>query len=291
MTDNTQLVWALDAHRKGWHIFPCEPTEKLPALLYPGTDRPGRIHWPSMATNDVNQIVQWWTANPEYNIGVAMKQSGLMVVDCDVVKEDEWGDAPLTDGVDQFEDVCKKRGVSWEDTIDTLIVETPSKGMHLYYWWPNNVVGSQRRLAGERKVDIRVGTEKDGGYVVGPGSLTTKGWYHVINPAPIKRTPTWLVNTIVQPRPQRRRREPAENPFDAPHPFERAGIHRDLLSAPEGKRNDMLNWAVTKTVREQPSFTLEQVYEEFEQDALNIGLTLQEIRGTVESAYRGAHRQ
>jgi hypothetical protein len=284
--DDTQLRFALDAHKRGWHIFPCEPGEKQGALLCPGTDKPWRIKWYETATNDVNQIIEWWTTNPECNIGVSAKKSGLLIVDCDVPKfGDNTGDEcdSYNDGWDQFQMLCEKRGVDWETTIDTYQVETPSKGVHLYYHWPPDTQASQASL--DSLLDVRSNGGDKGGYVVGAGSKTGSGWYHVINPAPVKVAPPWLIEEC-------RYREPvraATSPFTGAHAISSTGLHATVRNAPEGNRNMALFWAVAQFAEEHPDLSMTQLFNEFLDDAVEAGLTLTEIHGTVASGYRKAH--
>lgn len=282
--DKTQMRFALDAHTKGFHIFPCEPGEKQGALLFPGTDKPWRIKWYEAATNNVNQIIAWWTERPDYNIGVSAKKSGLLVVDCDVPKD--WTQAPDSDGWDQFEKLCHKRGVDWHDAIDTYQVETPSKGVHLYYWWPPEVQASQASL--DTMLDVRTNGGEKGGYVVGAGSKTVAaGWYHCINPAPIKAAPRWLVEECMYRQPVRA----AVNPFTRPHAISSTGLHDAIRNAVEGNRNNALHWAVAQYAEENPDVGCLGLEEEFIEDALEVGLTLPEIRATVASAYRKVHNR
>lgn len=58
----------------GWHVLPVAPNSKTPATRHGVND----------ATTDVEQIVKWWTAQPECNIGIAAgKVSGIVVFDVD----------------------------------------------------------------------------------------------------------------------------------------------------------------------------------------------------------------
>lgn len=66
----TLLEYALDAHRRGWHVFPCQPRTK---------DKPATPHGCADATRDVEQIKHWWSKNPDYNPAV----TGGVIVDCD----------------------------------------------------------------------------------------------------------------------------------------------------------------------------------------------------------------
>ncbi len=68
----SKLDWALDAAEYAF-IFPLLPNSKKPAI----TD------WPARATQDPVQIAQWWSENPDYNIGIACEPSNLFVIDAD----------------------------------------------------------------------------------------------------------------------------------------------------------------------------------------------------------------
>lgn len=58
----------------GWHVLPVVPNGKIPATR----------HGVNEATTDVAKIQQWWTENPDYNIGIAAgKKSGVVVFDID----------------------------------------------------------------------------------------------------------------------------------------------------------------------------------------------------------------
>lgn len=84
------LEAALHLAKLGWHILP---------LCWPNADGKcgcGRNHnkkqvgkapltkngWKD-ATTDPNRILAWWTKWPEANIGVALAQSGICVIDVD----------------------------------------------------------------------------------------------------------------------------------------------------------------------------------------------------------------
>jgi hypothetical protein len=276
--DKTAMRFALDAYTRGWHIFPCDPNDKQPALLYPGTDKPWRLKWGDAATNDINQIIQWWTTNPQYNIGISAKKSGLLIVDCDLPKEFGVDDS----GWDQFQRLCEQRGVDWGDAIDTYMVETPSKGVHLYYWWPEGVLASQASL--DTLLDVRTNGGEWGGYVLGAGSQVS-GWYHCFNPAPVKPAPSWLVDEVRYEAPQK-----SGAPFRRPGPINKVGLLRSVRNAPQGNRNQVLYWAAVAARQESPDLDAEDLVHLFMEDAREAGLTSQEIRGTVTSAYRKVRR-
>ena len=71
-------LWsALAAADAGWHVFPCAPGSKRPAL---------RENWQDLATTDPGRIRAWWARQP-YNIGIACGPSGLVVIDLDVARD------------------------------------------------------------------------------------------------------------------------------------------------------------------------------------------------------------
>jgi hypothetical protein len=74
MTRSTRLRdAALEAAESGLYVFPCIPRGKTPAVR----------NWEQVATRDPDQINQWWTQGPPWNIGAAIGRAGLVVVDLD----------------------------------------------------------------------------------------------------------------------------------------------------------------------------------------------------------------
>jgi hypothetical protein len=65
------LRMALSLAARGWHIFPCAPGGKHPAL---------HDSWKQLATIDPARIGRWWRSIP-YNIGIACGPSDLVVVE------------------------------------------------------------------------------------------------------------------------------------------------------------------------------------------------------------------
>lgn len=282
MTSPTsQLLHAIAAQARGWHIFPCEPGEKTGALLEPG--KPWKIKWYESATNDIDMIMRLWgDINPLYNIGISCKKSGLLVVDCDVPKDLE---TATEDGWDQFRTLCESHGVGWEQTIDTYQVETPSKGVHLYYRWPDGVLASQASL--DTLLDVRTNGGEKGGYVVGAGSCTPGGWYHGINPAPVKDAPEWLVEKVRLKETFRGGGEP----FTRAHGVSLAGLHRRLLNEPEGNRNAILFWVAAQAAEEHAEWDVNDLIEEFWDDAMAIGLSPSETKGSIRSGFTKGRRR
>ncbi len=117
---------ALRLAREGYAVFPCRPNSKEPL-------HKGSFH---DATVDEFQIVAWWDACPDANIGMYPNAGDVskLIVDVDV-RETENG-----------RDTIKELGPDLFPT--TLIVSTPSGGMHRYSSLPEGVKvqSSTRRL-------------------------------------------------------------------------------------------------------------------------------------------------
>ena len=213
----------------GWHVFPCLPGRKQPAL---------KVSWQAIATTDPARIRAWWRRTA-CNIGIACGPSRLVVLDLDVPGHGAAGppaDGPAS-GAARLAELCRQHGQPHPH--GTLAVRTPSGGRHLFFQAPRDVriTNSAGRLA--PLIDIR----SDGGYVVGYASRTPQGRYEVIRPLPPAPLPAWLSELARQPDPGP---VPAAGP---PHPignepaYGEAAIGYEaetVARAAEGTRNDTL---------------------------------------------------
>jgi hypothetical protein len=171
-SDNPLLGWALYLAAMGWYVFPLEPmTKRQPAIK----------DWENRATNDPDRITRCWHAG-RFNIGVATKPSGLVVVDCDLPKAGDTG----PDGETALTALATERG---GPIPDTYTVSTPSGGKHLYFLAP---AGTRLRST-QKRICANVDTRAGGGYVVGPGSVTADGGYGLVDELDPVELPGWLV--------------------------------------------------------------------------------------------------
>ena len=134
----------------GWLVFPCRAGSKEPATEHGFRD----------ATTDHRQIGQWWSRDPDQNVAVATGAPGPDVVDVDNHGERGNGYGALNR--------LKRAGLA--DGYQA-VVQTPSRGLHLYY------AGTEQRNGSIRgqHLDFR----STGGYVVCPPSQTAAGRYVV----------------------------------------------------------------------------------------------------------------
>jgi hypothetical protein len=177
--DLALLRSALDLTVRGWHVFPCTPGGKRPAL---------RGNWQDLATVAPDRIRVWWTRRP-YNIGIACGPSGLAVIDLDVSRDGQQcttmeGDLPAS-GADAFAALCREHRDSFPP--DTFSVDTPSGGRHLYFTVSDRTVRNSAGHLGSH-IDVRA----DGGYVIAPGSRIGGRAYRVRDGAPLAPLSPWI---------------------------------------------------------------------------------------------------
>ena len=132
------LLSALRCVEKGWFVFPLKPRSKEPdGALAPNGFK--------SASNDQNQIREWWAKSPTANVGIDLERSNLTVLDFDR------GTPPSELGLPE-----------------TLTVKT-ARGTHVY------LAGTSKQgkmvLNGEVIGDIK----SAGGYVLGPFSQHPDG--------------------------------------------------------------------------------------------------------------------
>ena len=142
MSDDLRSA-ALEYANQGIAIMPCAERGKKPAL-----DRTGKEH--AVATNDTDQILQWWTKNPQSNIGIACTANRLAVIDID-------GEA----GVEWIRDNQLPMPTTWSAIT--------ARGFHYYYRWPVDTRISTCQVA--PKLEIRAA----GAYVIAPPSIHPDG--------------------------------------------------------------------------------------------------------------------
>ncbi|MBT2509784.1 bifunctional DNA primase/polymerase [Streptomyces sp. ISL-98] len=277
-TATLALAHALSAAERGLPVIPLSRT-KLPALRSPhrGSSEPvpcrGECGLPGHgvhdATTDPAAVRALFAAAPwatGYGIACGRPPHHLIGIDLDT-KSDTDATAAL-----------RHLALQHLFTIpDTVVVLTPSGGRHIWLTGPPETVvpNSVSRLA--PGIDIRGA----GGYLVGPGSLTTHGIYRTapgtghLTPAPC---PSALLRLLTPPA---RPHTPTTRPTD--HPGRGHGLVQFVLTAQEGQRNTRLFWAACRAYENGMGDSLADALTEA---AVQAGLTEREARATIASAAR-----
>lgn len=160
---NELLAAALEYAAIGWHVFPLKPRGKSPAFK----------GWQAAATTDPATIRQWWSDNPQYNVGIKTG-GGLCVVDVD--------DKPYNEV--QGSDMLRAWELEHGDISETVTCCTPTGGVHYYYDIGTASVKSCK--SAEICIDLR----SEGGLIVAPPSIhPDTGTAYVWDVSPMEMKP------------------------------------------------------------------------------------------------------
>jgi len=132
---------AIELARMGLGVFPCD-AQKSPLTPHGYKD----------ASIDETKISKWWDKHPDALPAIWPGASGLVVIDCDVKNGHKGNDA--------FEALCNQHNI---DQSQFFAVQTPSKGVHLYF---RSNIGFSNAHSLPSGIDVRSAA----GYVIAPGA-------------------------------------------------------------------------------------------------------------------------
>ena len=287
----TMLQWALKAQARGLHIFPVTPRGKTPYPASGYRDQAGVYHgWGETATRDADRIRYFWTnVDPNANIGVACKPSGLLVVDLDVPKEPgKLSGTPweymhtvygqVVTGEELWDEIQYQNG----GQVDTYSVRTGSGGIHKYFQWPEHWGQQSQASIVKGVIDVRGNGGQYGGYVLAEGSVTEAGPYESVGiPRGPQIAPEWL-RQLVTPKPRIVRPRPVG--ILQPSAVSWSGLVDSVRNAGEGNRNNALLWAARAMCGDGASE--QEAKDTLGPAARAAGLGDFEIERTIESGYR-----
>jgi hypothetical protein len=167
---------------QGFRVFPCKPRGKTPLVK-------DWAAWSSEATEQT--IIEFASRNPGCNWAVALGPDHIVLDIDDGLKPTSTG-FKRTHGKSNLRN--KLTGIT-NPLPKTLIVKTPSGGLHLYYR------GQGKNTASVICQDVD--TKTAGGYVLAPASVGirheseddfdgTSAYYEIENAGPIVDAPQWL---------------------------------------------------------------------------------------------------
>jgi hypothetical protein len=254
---------ALAYQRHGWSVLPARIGSKHPLVSW--------TRWQQVAP-DAAQLIRLWRRRPRANIAlITGAVSGVVVLDID---PRHGGDDSLAKLERQFGDV------PW-----LAVVETPSRGWHVYLQHPGGKVSLSAGKLGPG-LDVR----GDRGVAMLPPSRRGDGAYRwaVGSPANVPPMPEWmpaLVRPAEQPPAARRSLHTAAVGSDGSRDAARlAGLLRTLQQAQEGQRNQTLYWAGCRLAEMLDHGAPESWTDVLVRAGVAIGLDQREARDTVRSA-------
>jgi P4 family phage/plasmid primase-like protien len=150
--------------KNGWKILPCYGINDSGRCTCNGSHtepkdvgkHPAIGEWQIRATDDSSVVTEWWTSNPDRNIGVNCKPSGFLVIDID----------PRSGGIESFEKFEELVG-ALPATVEALTGEynhngKAVRGRHLYY----KVESNEQLLGNLKSADLPGIDIKHNGYVL-----------------------------------------------------------------------------------------------------------------------------
>jgi hypothetical protein len=246
------------------------------AKLFPAKYKAGHkplCKWGTQSSSDPATIEKWAKKYASAYFCIALKQSGLLVVDVDD-KGGRDGSASLS-----VLEMC------YDDIPATLTVNTPSGGRHFVYKVPPGFeycTGANRLDTG---LDIPVMTPLPGSEVTG------KGLYTVVVDQPIADAPAWLLGLVARPAELEAPLLPPTASLES-SAYGLAALASEcerLAETEEGQRNHALNESAFKMARlcAGGELVLEDVEHELLGVALEIGLDEGEAVKTFRSGFEG----
>ncbi|WP_087129064.1 bifunctional DNA primase/polymerase [Levilactobacillus brevis] len=171
MEEFSSLYAALDLVESGYEIYPLSANTKIP---------PKGHHGYSEATRDQNTIWDWFQNNPDYNLGLRLDTSRLLVVDVDIHDSAKNGKDSLMK--------LQRQGKTLSP--DTYIEKTAGGGLHYFFKYTGDKVRKVNNWPGiDLLTDFTVIAPSEiGGMAYAPLSGRTL--------ADIQPAPNWLVNEL-----------------------------------------------------------------------------------------------
>lgn len=160
-----------------WRVFPCKLVREGAKSIKKPCIRTGIGY--ENASNDLEQIKEWWRAFDATMYGIPTgKMNNIVVLDVDCHSDEGNGFETL------MEFVAMNRQIP-----ETLTVSTPSGGLHYYFKNPGHC--EIRSSAG--KVGPGLDIRGNGGFIVGFMSSNEQGEYKLVSRKLLAEMPDWLV--------------------------------------------------------------------------------------------------
>lgn len=165
------LTHAAVLAQQGFFVFICDVNKQPRGNLAPN----GYLS----ATNDLD-VINAWKVPAQSTVGIACKQSRIIVFDCDVKRD--------IDGVSAFHDFSLQSSV---DLSQCPCVRTPSGGVHYYFRLPDGFTHGNGTGALPKGIDVRCA-----GYVIAPECLLPDGREYRLTNGSLVRIP--LLPSVLQ---------------------------------------------------------------------------------------------
>jgi hypothetical protein len=252
--------WAHVYADLGWRVFPVVRGEKRP--MYTG--------WQVDATVDHDRIDRWWRRDPAPNIGIV---TGEAFVAFDIES-------------DHLDALREWLATQPGPLPSTPIARTGRGGIHILARVPSIEGGRDLLLDG-----IHIGELKaQGGFIVAAPSVTTGTYTWLRSPeeVPVADAPGWLRDLEPERSVARLAASCGRTLGVAEGQWRLAALARTVAHAPEGRRNNLLYWAMRRAL--EAGIPAEVAGSVLSRMGRGVGLSEREVDATVGSAISGHDR-
>lgn len=154
-------------------IFPLVPNTKIPFKNSNGYKD---------ATQDIEQIKRWWSAEPHANVSTVPSKAGIFVFDVD-----------LPDGVETLKNLGIWQRLTQKDQ-SFQGYKSWSGGIHLWFKTDSDIIMKQSEINLWKDVDVL----SNGGIIVPPSIVKGKAYTGNLDISQVPPAPDWLVTAIEQ---------------------------------------------------------------------------------------------
>ncbi|MGI9521250.1 MAG: bifunctional DNA primase/polymerase [Hyphomicrobiaceae bacterium] len=244
--------------------------------LVPQTKRPLIKAWPQHASGDTEIIAAWAHRWPNANIAIACgRRSAVMVVDVDA----KCG----RDGRQALE----KHAAAGRRLPPCPTAMTPTGGVHLFFCYEEGLRNGAGLTRNGRGMGDGIDFRGEGGYVAAaPSVVDGKAYRWRIPPLSpeFPRLPEWAVACLAPRRPKFSEFAPHDRGNQAKKKLE--SLAEFVASQKEGQRNNVLYWAVRRSIDE--GVAAGAIRDRFFEAGIAAGLPPNEINATILSALKSA---
>ena len=200
----------------GWQVFPvhCVVDVDQCSCGSGGCGHQGKhpvtINGLKAATDDEDQIRDWWDEHPLANVGIATGSSSqFWTLDVDV----------RDNGIEQLEKLVAELGADDRPLESTVQQFTGSGGRHYLFAWDDEVGDVRNRTNVLPGIDVR----GEGGYIIVPPSNHLSGnqyaWIEGYDPFRLMpaAAPPWLLELVLSEKSGGTATQAARDPSEDPH--------------------------------------------------------------------------
>lgn len=248
----------------GWRLFPMRGGERRPHIK----------NFLQSASNDVHKVLEWLGRWPDMGIGVAARNSGLIVIDID----------RRSNGFESRLELSRQ-GRAFRKT---LTAGTPRHGLHLYYQSPPGMTHARGKFGAHAGIDVLW----NHGVPLPPSHNQHGSYTWIDGRSAIAPLPGWareIVEYVPDVISDTRRMAALAGGSDARVGRKADGIEGHLSSQGSGNRAMAMHWSACRMfeIVKAGRMSVEEAIQRLERSApVGRDYTLKEARASIRDAQR-----